>query len=216
MSTFTCLYIFADRAYRTSRKRSKYLGVILGVKKLLWTDNILDRTRKASTALFACKKAIGRKRGFSPMIVHWLYTAIVSPILLYGYIVWKEEKNCNLRILHKIQRSAELCISGALRTTATEALNTILDLQPLDLLAKSWASATAMRLREAAAWTTGSTGSLQYPIKTYILTKQYRLRSTHSQLRKKRQDLHTHPYRLGQPPTPIRKRCQHIHRRLQA
>jgi len=23
MSTFTCLYIFADRAYRTSRKRSR-------------------------------------------------------------------------------------------------------------------------------------------------------------------------------------------------
>jgi len=29
-------------------------------------------------------------------------------------------------------------------------------LQPLDLLAKSWASATALRLREAAVWTTGS------------------------------------------------------------
>jgi len=83
------------------------------------------------------------------MTVHWLYTAIVRPIL---------EKNCILRILHKIQRSAELCISGALRTTATEALNTILDLQPLALLAKSWASATALRLREAAAWATGSTG----------------------------------------------------------
>jgi len=94
------------------------------------------------------------------MIVHWLYTAIVRPILLYGNIVWWRSlgKNCNLRILHKIQRSAELCISGALRTTATEALNTTLDLQPLDLLAKSWASATALRLREAAAWTTGPTG----------------------------------------------------------
>jgi len=45
----------------------------------------------------------------------------------------------------------------ALRTIATDALNTILDLQPLDLLANSWASATALRLREAAAWTTGST-----------------------------------------------------------
>jgi len=37
---------------------------------------------------------------------------------------------CNLKILHKIQRSAELCISGPLRTNATGALNTILDLEP--------------------------------------------------------------------------------------
>jgi len=99
------------------------------------------------------------------MIVQWLYTAIDRPILLYGNIVWwpSLKKSCNLRILHKIQRSAELCISGALRTTATEALNTILNLQPLDLLANSWASATALRLREAAAWT-------NYPIKTLTLT----------------------------------------------
>jgi len=118
--------------------QAMYLGVFLD-KKLLWTDNILDRTRKAVIALFACKKAIGRKWGFSPMIVHWLYTAIVRPILLYGNIVWWHsiEKNCSLRILDKIQGSAELCISGALRTTATEALNTILDLQPLDLLPKT-------------------------------------------------------------------------------
>jgi len=122
----------------TFSNHAKCLGVIPD-KKLLWTDNILDRTRKAATALFACKKAIGRKWGFSPMTVQWLYTAIVRPILLYGNIVWRHslEKNCILRILYKIQRSAELCISGALRTTATKALNTI-----LDLLAKSWGSAT--------------------------------------------------------------------------
>jgi len=93
-------------------------------------------------------------------IVHWLYTAIVRPIYLHGNIVgWPSlEKNCNLKILHNIQRSAELCISGAQHTTATEAWNTILDLEPLDLLAKAWASATALRLRETAPWTSNSTG----------------------------------------------------------
>jgi len=61
------------------------------------TDNIIDRTRKAAIAPFAFKKAIGRKWGFSHMIVHWLYTAKVRPILLYGIIVWwpSLEKNCN-------------------------------------------------------------------------------------------------------------------------
>jgi len=63
-------------------------------KKLPWTHNILDRTRKADIALYACKKAMGRKWGFSPVIVHWLYTAIVRPILLYGNIdCWPSLEN---------------------------------------------------------------------------------------------------------------------------
>jgi len=82
----------------TLSNQAKYLGVILN-KKLHWTDNILDRTRKAAIALFACKKATGRKWGFSPVILNWLYTAIVLPVLLYGNIVWRPslEINCNLR-----------------------------------------------------------------------------------------------------------------------
>jgi len=93
--------------------QAKYLGVILD-KKLHWTNNILDRTRKAAIALFACKKALGRKWGFFSRIVHWLYTAIVRYILLYRNIIWWHslEKNCNLRILHNIQGSAEICING--------------------------------------------------------------------------------------------------------
>jgi len=145
----------------------------LGVKpektELLFTwkykipSRILPKLHQTRLTLSNQEKYLGvilESHFLSPILVHWLYTAIVRPILLYGNIVWWHslEKNYNLRILHKIQGSAEICISGALCTSATEALNTILDLQPLDLLAKSWASATALRLREAAAWTTGSTG----------------------------------------------------------
>jgi len=86
----------------TLNNQAKCLGFILD-KKLHCTDNILYRARKAAIALFACKKAIGRKWGFSPVIVHWLYTAIVRPIPLYETILWwpSLEKNINLRVLHK-------------------------------------------------------------------------------------------------------------------
>jgi len=65
-----------------TRNKTKYIGVTPD-KKLHWTDNILDRTRKAAIAPFA---------------------AIVRPILLYRNIVWwpSLENICNLRILHKI------------------------------------------------------------------------------------------------------------------
>jgi len=39
----------------TLSNQAKYLGVILD-KKLLWTDNILDRTRKAAIASSLVKK----------------------------------------------------------------------------------------------------------------------------------------------------------------
>ena len=130
--------------------RAKYLGVILD-KKLLWNYNLEERIKKAYTALFACKKTIGKKWGFSPSIVRWIYTAVVRPILLYGILVWWPTvcKSSALIKLNKVQRSAELCITGALRTTPTEALNTMLHLPPLDLMAREGATIAALRLRES-------------------------------------------------------------------
>jgi len=101
-----------------------------GTKVVAYADDAVILLQGKFTQTLCNLIAIGRKWAFSPVIVYWLYTEIVRPILLYGNIVWwpSLERNCNLKILYKIQRSAELCISGALRTTATEALNTILDL----------------------------------------------------------------------------------------
>jgi len=45
-----------------------------------WKDNFTDRTRNAAITLISCKKkTIGRKWGFFPIIVHWLYTAYSGP-----------------------------------------------------------------------------------------------------------------------------------------
>lgn len=66
---------------------AKYLGVILD-RKLLWNLNTEERIKKANAAFFACKKSIGKKWGFSPSIVRWIYIAIVRPIILYGILVW--------------------------------------------------------------------------------------------------------------------------------
>ena len=49
--------------------------------------------------------------------------------------------------MSKVQRIAELCISGALTTTHTEALNVVLHVPPLDLIAISLALNTAVRVK---------------------------------------------------------------------
>jgi len=56
-----------------------------------------------------------------------------------------------------LRQGTKLCISEALLTTATEALNTTRPPTP-GPTCQNLATATALRLREAAAWTTGSTG----------------------------------------------------------
>ncbi|XP_044248539.1 uncharacterized protein [Drosophila takahashii] len=137
------------------------LGIERPIVGLIHT--ILTKEAGTKVVAYADDVVILMQGKFPQTLCNLMETTLSSlsrPILLYGIIVWWHslEKNCNLKNLHKIQRSAELCISGALRTTATEALNTILDLEPLDLLAKRWASATALRLREASAWSTGSSG----------------------------------------------------------
>ncbi|SPP90054.1 Hypothetical predicted protein, partial [Drosophila guanche] len=104
-------------------------------KKLSWNLSIKDRVKKATIALYTCKKAIGLKWGMNPRIVQWIYLAIVRPILLYGVAVWWTalSKGTITKQLGKVQPTAPLSISEALSTTPTDALNAILCLQSLDL-----------------------------------------------------------------------------------
>jgi len=65
------------------RDHARYLGLVLD-KRLKWGLNNQERTKKATIALYSCKKSIGLRWGMSPRIVNWIYTALVKPILLYG------------------------------------------------------------------------------------------------------------------------------------
>lgn len=140
-------------------EEARFLGIILD-RKLNWNSNILERVKKANIALYSCKKTVGKKWGLKPMVAQWVYTAVVRPILLYGVVVWWTAlvKLTKYKMLDKVQRSAEIYISGALRTTPTAALNIILHLFPLDLLAKQIAANTAIRLKSTNQWYTFSGG----------------------------------------------------------
>jgi len=87
----------------------------------------------------------------SPYIVQWLYTAIVRPILLYGIPVWWPalSRQTVINKVNKIQRMAELCITGALRSTPTDALDAILNIRTLTQTGAERATMTAIRLRDS-------------------------------------------------------------------
>lgn len=141
------------------KERAKYLGLILD-SKLNWGMNLQERVKKASVAFYACKKAIGKKWGLKPHIVHWIYTAIVRPILTYGVLVWWTalEKAIHIKKLTKVQRAACLGVTGALHSAPTAALEVMLHLIPMDIYVKSVAAKSALRLKESKCWTSTNYG----------------------------------------------------------
>lgn len=131
----------------------KYLGVILD-RKLNWKDHIRERANKSHICWALCRRAIGSKWGLNPKMTHWLYKSVIRPILTYASVVWwtSMEKKCNVMVLQKVQRMCCLGVSGAMRTTPTRALETILDVQPIDIQIRYEAALAAMRLRAMGEW----------------------------------------------------------------
>lgn len=127
--------------------KAKYLGIILD-RKLNWKLNIEERRRKALIAWFTVSKCLGSKWGLKPNIGKWIYTAVVRPILTYGALVWWNATKVKDRLnrINTVQRQSCLSITGALKSTPTEALEVILHIIPLDLHMVELAGNSALRL----------------------------------------------------------------------
>ena len=110
----------------------KYLDITLD-SKLNWSKQINNIVTKANIALHRCRRTLGSTWGLSPKTMHWMYTAIIRPIVSYGSIVWITSLNKKyvIKKLNKIQRTAALSISSARHSSANDALNIILDIEPI-------------------------------------------------------------------------------------
>lgn len=128
--------------------KAKFLGLILD-SKLSWASNIDERIKKAQAAYYACRCAFGRSWGLSPKIVHWLYTAVIRPILLYGILVWWVSLSLKSNVIkvNRLQRSVALGITGAMKSNSGDALNAILSIAPIELIASEFAAKSAVRLK---------------------------------------------------------------------
>jgi hypothetical protein len=68
--------------------------------------------------------------------MHCIRTVVVRPIVTYAATVWWNRVKLRIRRaeLSKLQRMACLCITGAMRTTQTAAIEVLLEVPPLHLL----------------------------------------------------------------------------------
>ena len=112
----------------------KYLGVILD-SKLKWKTHVDAKCRKAIVAFSQLCKTTDKTWGYSPRVVHWIYTMVIRPMLTYAAVVWWPRINystVDMQLEH-VQRLACLYITGAMRTSPTIALELITGLPPLSV-----------------------------------------------------------------------------------
>ena len=130
------------------KTKVRYLGITVD-SKLTWLDHMALKTSKASAQFAMCRRIVGRKWGLDPRVMHWLYKSVIRPSLVYGAVVWahKAQMPTRARRLERIQRSACLAITGAMCTTATQAMESIIGLLPLDIYVQGRALATWQRLQ---------------------------------------------------------------------
>jgi len=126
--------------------------------KLTWKPHLDHKCNKAIAAFRQCHRIVGKTWGITPHIAHWLYTAIVRPMLVYAAVVWwpRVELGTARTMLERIQRLACLAIAGSIRTTPTAAMEILLGLPPLDLYIKNVAMTSCYRLKTFGHWVQGS------------------------------------------------------------
>ncbi|GJQ80820.1 hypothetical protein Trydic_g9407 [Trypoxylus dichotomus] len=83
--------------------------------------------------------------------VEQLYINIVRPTVTYVAIIWfqKVMQVTTRNTLDNLQRLACVCITGAMRTCQTAALEVVLDLTPLHIVVEGVAYAEIYRLTRA-------------------------------------------------------------------
>jgi hypothetical protein len=123
---------FEPRLYGTTLRLSvsaKYLGVILEAR-LAWKKQVEARVRKARHMMGACRRVCGRRWGLRPRVVSWLFTSVVRPSITYASLVWWPgcETTRAQQALSSVQRLACLGITGAMRTTPTNAMEALVGL----------------------------------------------------------------------------------------
>jgi hypothetical protein len=107
----------------------KNLGIILD-KGLTWKKQLDKAINKAYKAFWTCRGTFGKTWRLRPKVVHWIYTAVVRPIITYAVtICWpKVNLKTSQAELGRLQRMACLGITGAIRTAPTAAMEVLLGL----------------------------------------------------------------------------------------
>ena len=108
-----------------------YLGVKLD-KQLTWKPHIQEMEKRATRRLSLVKKLAGTKWGASSSILRQVYTGNVRPVMEYGSAAWATATKSNTSKLAKVPNAGMRLITGGLKTTPINTLESTTGLHSLD------------------------------------------------------------------------------------
>lgn len=144
--------IFYQRKKLDYVEEFKYLGLYLD-PKIKMNIHIKTVCSKALASLWSTRAMVKRNWGLQPERMLWIYNQIILPRITYGSLVWWYRTNAtNTAALDKIQRFALLLVSGSMKATPTQALNTAFNILPLSIKIKNTALKSYNRLAATSMW----------------------------------------------------------------
>ena len=118
----------------------KYLGVKT-TQNLDWTPHVVEKADEARKLIFASQNYVGKTYGVRPALMKWIWTSIVTPIMLYVCHVWAKRVRMRQKlIINQIYRLALLGIAPVHRGTPTAGLEVIYGIPPCTSKRGSWPS----------------------------------------------------------------------------
>ena len=121
---------FEPRLFVTTKHRSlsvKYLGVILD-SRLAWKEHVDVKVREALNSTSACMRACEVTWGLRSRVFNWLFVTIIRLQVKFASLVWWSgcQTASSKRKVSTIQRLACLGIAGAIRTTPTNVVGSLI------------------------------------------------------------------------------------------
>ena len=132
---------------------AKFLGVTLD-SKLNFNEHIDKITKKATSSLIQCRRAVGPTWDLTPKTCKWMYKTVIRPILSYCASIWirATQYKTNATKLERVQALALRIMTGAMPSTPFSALNYITDTTNIIPYLRGEAAKGAARLQGYGDW----------------------------------------------------------------
>lgn len=133
-----------------------YLGVTLD-NELSWKPHKANVILNAKRNIMKVSSKIRATCGIKPELARWLFCGIIRPKIAYASMTWAHTVNTQKEkeIFEKINRLAMYTFNPVRKTIATNSLEVIYDIMPLDIHLKYTAICTHRRLQHTLTnlWT---------------------------------------------------------------